>query len=110
MRGTALARPRHAKPAVPAPPAIHSANRPPDVHDEPSFQALNGFPSGVYGRNTRPFNISGAPAISLPCGFTSSGLPIGLQLAGAWWDEATVLRAAHTYQQATDWHERWPEL
>ncbi|MCH8920618.1 MAG: hypothetical protein IIA23_07935, partial [Chloroflexi bacterium] len=46
----------------------------------------------------------------IPCGFTNGGLPIGLQLVGRWWDEATVLRAAHAYQQATDWHTRAPPL
>ncbi len=61
-------------------------------------------------RNTNPFNLTGQPAISLPCGFTRSGLPIGLQLVGRWWEEGTVLRAAHAYQQATDWHRRAPPL
>ncbi|MCH8345482.1 MAG: Asp-tRNA(Asn)/Glu-tRNA(Gln) amidotransferase subunit GatA [Chloroflexi bacterium] len=61
-------------------------------------------------RFTGPFNLTGLPAISIPCGFTNGGLPIGLQLVGRWWDEATVLRAAHAYQQATDWHTRAPPL
>ncbi|MDW8008675.1 MAG: amidase [Chloroflexota bacterium] len=61
-------------------------------------------------RNTNPFNVSGQPAISVPCGFDSSGLPIGLQLVGRWWDEGTLLRAAHAYQRATDWHLRLPPL
>ncbi len=59
-------------------------------------------------RNTNPFNLTGQPAISVPCGFTSSGLPVGLQLVGRWWEEGTVLRAAHAYQQATSWHRRLP--
>jgi aspartyl-tRNA(Asn)/glutamyl-tRNA(Gln) amidotransferase subunit A len=61
-------------------------------------------------RNTNPLNLLGVPAISVPCGFTEGGLPIGLQLAGRWWDEGTVLRAAHTYQGATDWHTRKPPV
>ena len=61
-------------------------------------------------RFTNPLNFLGVPAISVPCGFTGEGLPVGLQLAGRWWDEATVLRAAHTYEQATDWHQRRPPL
>ena len=61
-------------------------------------------------RLTRPFNISGLPAISVPCGFTSSGMPIGLQLAGQAFDEATVLRVAHAYERATDWHTRRPPV
>ncbi len=61
-------------------------------------------------RNTRPFNVWGIPAISVPCGFTNDGLPIGLQLAAAPWREDVVLQAAHAYEQATDWHKRIPEL
>ena len=61
-------------------------------------------------RNTHPFNLSGQPVISLPCGFTQSGLPIGLQITGRAWDELTVLRAAHAYEQQTDWHHRRPAL
>jgi aspartyl-tRNA(Asn)/glutamyl-tRNA(Gln) amidotransferase subunit A len=61
-------------------------------------------------RFTGPFNLTGLPAISIPCGFTSAGLPIGLQLVGRWFDEGTLLRVAHAYQQATDWHTRVPPL
>jgi len=61
-------------------------------------------------RNTRPFNVWGLPAISVPCGFSRSGLPIGLQIAGPAWSEAALLRLAHAYEQATDWHKRTPEL
>ena len=59
---------------------------------------------------TRPFNINGFPAMTVPCGFSNEGLPIGLQLAGRPFDEATVLRAAHAYEQATDWHSRRPPV
>ncbi len=59
---------------------------------------------------TRPYNITGFPAISIPCGFSTEGLPIGLQLAGHPFDEETVLRAAHAYEQSTDWHTRRPPL
>jgi aspartyl-tRNA(Asn)/glutamyl-tRNA(Gln) amidotransferase subunit A len=59
-------------------------------------------------RCTAPFNATGLPALSLPCGFTRSGLPIGLQLVGRPFDEATVLRAGHAYEQATEWHARTP--
>jgi aspartyl-tRNA(Asn)/glutamyl-tRNA(Gln) amidotransferase subunit A len=61
-------------------------------------------------RFTNPLNFLGVPAISVPCGFSGEGLPVGLQLAGRWWDETTVLRAAHSYEQATDWHKRRPPL
>lgn len=57
-------------------------------------------------RNTRPFNVWGLPAISVPCGFTQSGLPIGLQIAGPHWREDLVLRLAQAYEQATAWHKR----
>ena len=59
---------------------------------------------------TRPFNLNGFPAITLPCGFSEDGLPIGLQIAGRPFDEATVLRAAHAYEQSTEWHRRRPPL
>ena len=79
-------------------------------------QAMNLFgetgESGynLLSRNTRPFNLTGSPAISVPCGFTREGLPIGLQLTGRLFDEATVLRAAHAYEQATDWHMIRPRI
>jgi aspartyl-tRNA(Asn)/glutamyl-tRNA(Gln) amidotransferase subunit A len=59
---------------------------------------------------TRPFNLNGFPAITVPCGYSDDGLPIGLQLGGKPFDEETVLRAAHAYEQATDWHTRRPPL
>lgn len=57
-------------------------------------------------RMTMPFNLAGLPAVSCPCGFATNGLPIGLQIAGKPFEEATVLRIAHAYQQLTDWHSR----
>jgi Asp-tRNA(Asn)/Glu-tRNA(Gln) amidotransferase A subunit family amidase len=61
-------------------------------------------------RNTRPFNVWGIPTISIPCGFTSDNLPIGLQLAAAPWQEELLLQVAHTYEQATDWIARTPPV
>lgn len=61
-------------------------------------------------RNTNPLNLLAVPTISVPCGFTDGGMPFGLQLAGRWWDEATVFRAAYAYEQATDWRTRRPAL
>jgi aspartyl-tRNA(Asn)/glutamyl-tRNA(Gln) amidotransferase subunit A len=55
-------------------------------------------------------NLAGIPGISLPCGLTGQGLPVGLQILGSPMDEATVLKAAYTYEQATGWHEKRPEL
>lgn len=59
---------------------------------------------------TRAYNITGFPAVSVPCGFSESGLPIGLQLAGRPFDDVTVLRAAHAYEQNTDWGQQRPPL
>jgi aspartyl-tRNA(Asn)/glutamyl-tRNA(Gln) amidotransferase subunit A len=59
-------------------------------------------------RNTTPFNVYGLPTISIPCGFTHSGLPIGMQISGPPFGEAKVLALAHAYEQATDWHQRRP--
>jgi aspartyl-tRNA(Asn)/glutamyl-tRNA(Gln) amidotransferase subunit A len=59
---------------------------------------------------TIPVNLAGLPGVSIPGGFTQTGLPIGLQLIGRAFDEATLLRAAHAYQQITTWHTRKPTL
>jgi aspartyl-tRNA(Asn)/glutamyl-tRNA(Gln) amidotransferase subunit A len=78
-----------------------------------STATVNGVRVDVRGaliRLTRPFNCSGHPACSVPCGFTTDGLPIGMQLVGRPFDEATVLRAADGYQRLTDWHRRRPPL
>jgi aspartyl-tRNA(Asn)/glutamyl-tRNA(Gln) amidotransferase subunit A len=65
---------------------------------------------GSLIRNTLPFNVFGIPAISVPCGFTRAGLPIGLQIIGPRFGEARVLALAHAYEQATDWHRREPPI
>jgi aspartyl-tRNA(Asn)/glutamyl-tRNA(Gln) amidotransferase subunit A len=59
-------------------------------------------------RLTMPFNLAGLPAISFPCGFSASGLPIGLQVVGKPFEESMILRIAHAYQHLTDWHSRNP--
>ena len=59
-------------------------------------------------RNTVPFDRNGLPTISIPCGFTTSGLPIGLQISGPIGGEVVVLQLAHAYEQATQWHKRRP--
>jgi aspartyl-tRNA(Asn)/glutamyl-tRNA(Gln) amidotransferase subunit A len=61
-------------------------------------------------RNTRPVNVWGLPAISIPCGFTRAGLPIGLQIIGPRWREDRVLQLAYAFEQATAWHKRNPKL
>jgi aspartyl-tRNA(Asn)/glutamyl-tRNA(Gln) amidotransferase subunit A len=63
-------------------------------------------PGAAFASLTMPFNMAGVPAISIPCGFTSEGLPIGLQIVGGPFAEGTVLRAARAYEAATDWHTR----
>jgi aspartyl-tRNA(Asn)/glutamyl-tRNA(Gln) amidotransferase subunit A len=71
------------------------------AHD-PDF----GFPRS----NMPPFNVTGSPTLALPCGFSSSGLPLSLQLAGRPFEEATVLRTGHAYERATAWHTRRPPV
>jgi len=61
-------------------------------------------------RLTVPFTALGGPSLSVPCGFSAAGLPIGLQLAGRRFDEAAVLRVGHAFEQSTDWHRRRPPL
>jgi len=81
-------------PTMPIPaPAIADLKKDPDALRPAELKLL---------RNTRPFNVWGLPAISVPCGFTKSGLPIGLQIAGAQWREDLVLRLAHAYEQAVN--------
>ena len=61
-------------------------------------------------RFTSPFNLTGLPALSVPCGFTKNGLPIGLQIVSRAWNEAGVLRTGYAFQEATDWHTRKPPI
>ncbi len=65
-------------------------------------------PLGI--RNTSPFDAFGLPTITVPCGFSSAGLPIGLQISGAPFAESTVLALAHAYERETEWHKRHPKL
>lgn len=64
----------------------------------------------LLSRNMMPFNLTALPAIAVPCGRSRTRLPIGFQLAGRQFDEATILRIAHTYQAATEWHRQRPPL
>ncbi len=72
----------------------------------------SGDPLAMYLEDlyTVTLNLAGLPGISIPCGFTRAGLPIGLQLQGRAFEEDRLLRAAHMFQQATDWHTRLPKL
>ena len=82
----------------------------PTVPSPPVTIAQGADPTVVSIRNTSPFDVLGLPAISVPCGFTTSGLPIGLQIVGAPFAESTVLTMAHAYEQAIEWHTKHPRL
>ena len=75
----------------------------------PAFK-LGSQPSLVFLRNTAPWNLYGLPTISIPCGFSQSGLPIGLQITGAPDRDETVLSLAAAFQDETDFHRRRPAL
>jgi aspartyl-tRNA(Asn)/glutamyl-tRNA(Gln) amidotransferase subunit A len=64
----------------------------------------------TYNRLTSPINLVGLPALSVPCGFSAAGLPIGLQLVGRAFDETTLLTLGHAYETSTEWHVRQPPL
>ena len=68
---------------------------------------LQMYLSDIY---TISVNLAGLPALSLPCGFDGGGMPIGLQIIGKHFDEATILRLAYAYEQATEWHRRKPRI
>ena len=65
---------------------------------------------GRFSRLTRPFNALGLPVLSVPCGFSAAGLPVGLQIVGCPFDESTILRLGHAYEQAAGWTGRRPDL
>lgn len=66
--------------------------------------------AGLLTRYTAPFNLTGFPAVSIPCGVSSEGLPVGMQLIAPPWKEAKLLQAAYAFEQATDWHRMEPAL
>ena len=78
----------------------------PPVESVPGIESKEHSLTGLAGRIsfTGPFNLAGTPAISVPCGFSAAGMPMGLQIVGKPFDEETVLRVAHAYEQNTDWH------
>jgi len=82
----------------------------PTVVSPPVTIAQGANPTIVNPRNTASFAVLGLPAISVPSGFTTAGLPIGLQIVGAPFAESTVLALAHAYERETEWHERHPKL
>ena len=80
----------------------------------PTFAELESTPDQIRRkelallRNTRPFNTLGLPTLSIPCGFSKSGLPVGLQIAGAPGSEGVVMALGRAYEQQTDWHKKKP--
>jgi aspartyl-tRNA(Asn)/glutamyl-tRNA(Gln) amidotransferase subunit A len=74
---------------------------------EKTQDPLQMYLSDIY---TISANLAGLPAIALPCGFDGDGMPIGLQIIGNHFDESTILRTAHAYEQATEWHKQKPKL
>jgi len=74
---------------------------------EKTQDPLQMYLSDIY---TISINLAGLPALSLPCGFDGDNMPIGLQIIGKHFDEPTVLRAAHAYEQATQWHTKKPKI
>jgi aspartyl-tRNA(Asn)/glutamyl-tRNA(Gln) amidotransferase subunit A len=84
--------------------AVSSLELPCEIDDEAKIDR-------TYDRQARtPFNVTGTPALSLPVGFSQSGLPIGMQVLGKAFDEAMIYRVAHAYERATSWHLRRPSL
>ncbi len=78
--------------------------------EEELTRGANGRGGTPKPGNTRALDDYGLPTITVPCGFSKSGLPIGLQISGANWHESDVLALADAYQRATDWHTRRPPL
>jgi len=87
--------------------ATPTSPTPPFTFGEKTEDPLQMYLSDIF---TISVNLAGVPAISIPCGFTKAGLPIGLQLIGKPFDEATILKVAHAFEQATEWHRRKPPL
>jgi len=86
-----------------SPPTQPTAPTPAFRIGEKADDPLQMYLSDIF---TISVNLAGIPALSMPCGLTRAGLPIGLQLLGKPFDEATLLRAAYAYEQATEWHKK----
>ena len=95
-------------PTMKVPPTTIAAS----LNPPPPNAAARGANGAGIGNTGNPwaFDVYGIPAITVPCGFTSSGLPVGLQFSAAPFAEVAMLALAHAYQQETDWHKRRPNL
>lgn len=87
-----------------------SPGRPPRFDESPPPNDGRSAARSAPNRFRRPFNLVGAPAISIPCGFSSDGIPIGMQIVGKPMEDELVLRVASAYEQLTDWHRRRPPV
>jgi aspartyl-tRNA(Asn)/glutamyl-tRNA(Gln) amidotransferase subunit A len=74
---------------------------------EKAADPLQMYLSDIF---TISVNLAGVPGISVPCGFTSNNLPVGLQIIGKHFDEESIFKVAYAYEQSTDWHKRKPKL
>jgi aspartyl-tRNA(Asn)/glutamyl-tRNA(Gln) amidotransferase subunit A len=90
--------------------ALPTRRRTPRTVDASVKREESDKPRNPELENTGQFNVYGIPAISVPCGFSAAGLPIGLMIAGPRFSEGRVLALAHAYERATDWHTRRPPL
>ena len=75
-----------------------------------AFETMDPNEQNLRPNFTNAFNLTGLPAISLPCGFTKGSLPVGLQIIAPAFEESTAFRVAYAYEQATEWHERRAQL
>jgi aspartyl-tRNA(Asn)/glutamyl-tRNA(Gln) amidotransferase subunit A len=94
--------------SMPAPTMEESGRGVTDIDGEKV--SLRDARGSTWGLSTVPFSVTGHPAISVCCGFSGAGLPVGLQIVGRPFDERTVLRVAAAYEQAAGWHKRQPPL
>ena len=90
-------------PGQPIPPPLHTAR-------SVTIGGKGFSPVAALVSASCPFNLTGHPALTLPCGFTTTGLPLALQIVGKAFGEATILRVAHAYEVHTSWHEQQPPL